>query len=106
MDALKVESASLVGLSMGGRIALDFAIASPARVRSLVLVDPGMPGFPFIGRDWLARTGESYRARRAGDARGSPTSSSGRGSPGRTARPRRSTRPSGRRRSRWRCPTR
>lgn len=69
MDALKVEQASLVGLSMGGRIAIDFAIAHPGRVRSLVLVNPGMSGFPFTGRDFAARLGESFQARRAGNAR-------------------------------------
>ncbi|HNX51278.1 MAG TPA: alpha/beta fold hydrolase [Thermoanaerobaculaceae bacterium] len=69
MQALKVDSASLVGLSMGGRIATDFAIAHPERVHALVLVDPGMSGFPFTGRDWAAHLGERYRARTAGDAR-------------------------------------
>lgn len=68
MDALKVESASLVGLSMGGWIAADFAIARPERVRSLVLIGPGLSGFPFTGRDFMALVGQSYRARRAGDA--------------------------------------
>jgi len=68
MEALKVERASLVGLSLGGRIAIDFAIARPAMVRSLVLVGPGMSGFPFTGRDFRAHLGEGYRARRAGDA--------------------------------------
>lgn len=68
MDALKVESASLVGLSLGGRVAIDFAIAHPERVRALALVDPGISGFPFTGRDWAGRLGERGRARRAGDA--------------------------------------
>jgi pimeloyl-ACP methyl ester carboxylesterase len=68
MDALEVESASLVGLSLGGRIAIDFAIAFPERVRALVLVGPGMSGFPFTGRDWSGSLGERFRARSAGDA--------------------------------------
>ena len=68
MDALKVENASLVGLSMGGWIAIDFAIARPGRVRSLVLLGPGLSGFPFTGRDFMALVGQSYRARKAVDA--------------------------------------
>jgi len=68
MDALKVERADLAGLSLGGRVAIDFAIARPERVRSLILLDPGLPGFPFTGRDWGARSSERYRARMAGDA--------------------------------------
>lgn len=68
MDALKVDQGSLVGLSMGGRIAVDFAIAHPERVQALVLVDPGISGFPFTGRDFMARQGESQRARMAHDS--------------------------------------
>ncbi|MBP7147539.1 MAG: alpha/beta fold hydrolase [Acidobacteria bacterium] len=68
MGSLEVGSASLVGLSMGGRIAIDFAIAHPDKVRSLVLVDPGLSGYPFTGRDFAAGMRASARARRAGDA--------------------------------------
>ncbi len=39
MDHLKLESAHLVGLSMGGRIAADFYFSYPERVQSLTLVD-------------------------------------------------------------------
>jgi pimeloyl-ACP methyl ester carboxylesterase len=39
MDALGLESASLVGISMGGGAALGFALRSPERVEKLVLVD-------------------------------------------------------------------
>jgi len=70
MQELEVETATLVGLSLGGRIAIDFAIAHPDRVRALVLVGPGMSGFPFTGRDWTGRLGERIRARRAGDGEG------------------------------------
>jgi len=38
MDALDLERASLVGLSMGGGAALRFALRSPERVEKLVLV--------------------------------------------------------------------
>jgi len=38
LDALKIESAVLGGRSMGGAIAMDFALRYPARVKGLVLV--------------------------------------------------------------------
>lgn len=46
MDALGYEQAVLVGCSMGGRIAIDAAIAQPTRVSGLVLVSPGVGGAP------------------------------------------------------------
>jgi pimeloyl-ACP methyl ester carboxylesterase len=39
MDALGLEKASLVGISMGGAISLGFSLRSPERVEKLVLVD-------------------------------------------------------------------
>lgn len=39
LDALKLERASLVGISMGGGAALGFSLRSPERVEKLVLVD-------------------------------------------------------------------
>jgi 3-oxoadipate enol-lactonase len=44
LDALNVKAAHLVGLSMGGRIALDFYEEAPERVLSLALVDT-FPGY-------------------------------------------------------------
>ncbi|HYY99497.1 MAG TPA: alpha/beta fold hydrolase [Pyrinomonadaceae bacterium] len=44
LDYLKVDKASLVGLSLGGMIAADFALEYPARVERLVLVDAGLRG--------------------------------------------------------------
>jgi pimeloyl-ACP methyl ester carboxylesterase len=44
LDQLDVEHASVVGVSMGGRIALEYAIVHPDRVDALVLVAPGLPG--------------------------------------------------------------
>jgi pimeloyl-ACP methyl ester carboxylesterase len=40
LDALHLEQTSLVGLSLGGGIALGFALRFPARVEKLVLVAP------------------------------------------------------------------
>ena len=42
---LHVQRAVLVGLSLGGRIALDFALLHPDRVSALVLVGPGLRGY-------------------------------------------------------------
>ncbi|MET0645711.1 MAG: alpha/beta fold hydrolase [Pyrinomonadaceae bacterium] len=44
LDFLKVERATLVGLSLGGIIAADFALEHPGRVERLVLVGPGLRG--------------------------------------------------------------
>jgi len=38
LDVLHIEQATVVGISFGGNVALDFAIASPERLRGLVLV--------------------------------------------------------------------
>jgi len=55
LDHLGVARADLIGLSMGGSIAIDFAIADPARVGRLVLVGPGLSGFQwsFSDAEWL-----------------------------------------------------
>lgn len=45
MDAAGVDRAALVGCSIGGTIALDFALTQPDRVRALVLVAAGPSGF-------------------------------------------------------------
>ena len=44
LSALHIERASLIGLSMGGRIAMDFALAHPDMVDRLVLAAPGISG--------------------------------------------------------------
>jgi pimeloyl-ACP methyl ester carboxylesterase len=45
LDYLEVPKAHLVGLSLGGRIAVDFAVAYPKRVSSLTLAGPGLAGY-------------------------------------------------------------
>lgn len=44
MDAAGVSEAVLVGASLGGRVALEVALAHPERVSALVLVGSGLPG--------------------------------------------------------------
>jgi len=46
-ESLSLESAHVVGLSMGGGIALQFALDHPQRVLSLTLVDSALPGFTY-----------------------------------------------------------
>jgi 3-oxoadipate enol-lactonase len=46
LDALEIERAALVGLSLGGGIALDAALARPERVWALVHVAAGVTGMP------------------------------------------------------------
>lgn len=47
LDSVGADSAHLVGLSFGGRIAIDFALTYPERTRSLVLLAPGLSGYTF-----------------------------------------------------------
>ena len=44
LDELGIERAALVGLSLGGRIALDVALAHPDRLWAVVGVAPGLAG--------------------------------------------------------------
>ncbi len=44
LDALGIERTALAGLSLGGRIALDVALAHPERLWALALVAPGLGG--------------------------------------------------------------
>ena len=55
MEALRIDSAALIGLSLGGRIAMDFAVAYPARVTRLILAAPGISG-----GQWSANTDTAW----------------------------------------------
>lgn len=45
LDALKIEKAVIVGLSLGGRVATSFALSYPDRVLGLALVDSVLEGY-------------------------------------------------------------
>jgi pimeloyl-ACP methyl ester carboxylesterase len=65
LDTFHIERASLVGLSLGGRIAIDFALAHPSRVDRLVLASPGLSGWSFARGD--TSWGANWRLARARD---------------------------------------
>ena len=68
LDALSIESAHIVGCSLGGATALEFAVAFPDRVNSLVLVNSAAPGFvPEGGHFEPAEDEEATMAYEAGD---------------------------------------
>ena len=69
MDRHGFERAALVGVSLGGRVALEVAVAQPERTSGLVLVGAGLPGHG--GSDDMRATWEEEEvALRAGDLDG------------------------------------
>jgi 3-oxoadipate enol-lactonase len=46
LDQLEVARATFVGCSQGGASSIDLALAQPERVSALVLVSPGVSGYP------------------------------------------------------------
>jgi pimeloyl-ACP methyl ester carboxylesterase len=65
LDYLEVDKAHLVGLSLGGRIAVDLALAHPTRVGSLTLAGPGLSGYePPGGAESELRMWEIIKAAR------------------------------------------
>jgi 2-succinyl-6-hydroxy-2,4-cyclohexadiene-1-carboxylate synthase len=69
LDELKVPRATLVGLSMGATVAMDFALTHPDRVERLVLVSPGPPGIPGGAMpDWMGTVAAAAKAGKADEA--------------------------------------
>jgi pimeloyl-ACP methyl ester carboxylesterase len=66
MDQLSLESAHLVGCSMGGALAIDFALDHPERTSKLVLVGSAIGGFTFKP-EHAHLFAEASAARAAGD---------------------------------------
>ncbi|HEY7240812.1 MAG TPA: alpha/beta fold hydrolase, partial [Burkholderiales bacterium] len=67
VDFLNEERAHLVGLSMGGRIARNFALAYPERVRTLTLANTS-PGFDALSPEEVLRFVEEREHRSAESA--------------------------------------
>ncbi len=55
MDVLSLERADVLGISMGGRIALELALSCPDRVGRLVLVSTSAAGRGKVTVSWPAR---------------------------------------------------
>jgi pimeloyl-ACP methyl ester carboxylesterase len=68
IDHLDARPVHLVGLSLGGRVALRMAAQEPKTVRSLTLADPAMDGHAWSG-DWLRRWRRMTEAATRGDLR-------------------------------------
>lgn len=69
LDDFQLEQATLIGLSMGGDIALDFALEYPGRVQSLVLIDSILGGY-IISPIWESSIAPIWVKGRAGDKEG------------------------------------
>ncbi|PWK64253.1 pimeloyl-ACP methyl ester carboxylesterase [Streptomyces sp. CG 926] len=66
LDHLGHESVRLIGASWGGRVAVDFALAHPGRVRSLTVLAPPWPGYEWSA-DMVAYDEAETAALAAGD---------------------------------------
>jgi pimeloyl-ACP methyl ester carboxylesterase len=66
IDELGLKPAHLVGCSMGGSIAIDFALDHPDRISKLVLVGSAIGGFTFRP-EHAHLFGDASAARKAGD---------------------------------------
>lgn len=66
LDAQDVAQAPVLGLSMGGGVALNFALSHPDRVSRLVLISPAMVGWEW-SEEWRALWRGTTNAARGGD---------------------------------------
>jgi pimeloyl-ACP methyl ester carboxylesterase len=66
MDAMQIDRCDIVGLSMGGSVALNFALTRPDRVRSLSLLSPGLTAWEWSD-EWRALWRPIAEAASAGD---------------------------------------
>ena len=66
LDYLDARPAHVVGLSMGGQLALRFALEHPDAVRSLALIDAALPGYRW-SEAWRGRMSEIKNAAKNGE---------------------------------------
>ncbi len=70
LTALRIDEVVLVGLSQGGRTAIDFTLEHPDMVRALVPVAPGISGWTFSDPVLMANNEGLREAIRNGDEPG------------------------------------
>jgi len=66
IEELQLKPAHVIGCSIGGRLAIDFALEHPQRISKLVLVGPGIGGMQFDEK-YAALWSEIEAADKAGD---------------------------------------
>ncbi len=66
LEALKVERAHVVGLSLGGMIAFQLAVDAPALVRSMVIVNSAPAMVPHTLREWATLQSRFWALRLVG----------------------------------------
>jgi pimeloyl-ACP methyl ester carboxylesterase len=66
LDARRISQAAILGVSMGGGVALNFALSHPERVSHLVLISPAMVGWEW-SEEWKALWRGVAQLARAGD---------------------------------------
>jgi len=54
LELLGIARAAILGLSSGGEVAIDFALAYPAKTRALIAVDAALSGYAW-SEEWSAR---------------------------------------------------
>jgi pimeloyl-ACP methyl ester carboxylesterase len=70
LDSIGIKKTHVIGSSMGGQIAAEYAISHPARVEKLVLIAPaGIPPKEFRGTDELRRYVKVLDAKNLNDIR-------------------------------------
>jgi 3-oxoadipate enol-lactonase len=67
MDHLEISRAVLVGLSMGGRVAIDMALEEPERVEAVVAVSSGLGGYRFVSDFHIQNRNTMIAAWKSGD---------------------------------------
>jgi pimeloyl-ACP methyl ester carboxylesterase len=67
MNFLGIDRAVLVGLSLGGRIAIDMALEEPDRVEAIVAVSSGLSGYTFESAYLIEHRDAMIQAWRAGE---------------------------------------